>query len=592
MSTVSRTLGFILTAEFLFGAASFAGCGSSPNGSSSDAGADVATGAPTPEAGSPADATLGDSGDAGGTTDTGAGPVEDTGTPDVGSLVDTGVDAGPGGGSWIDATSTLNDAGVLGAICPPVDAAAFKEAPHAPLPAMAYDDGGVLTAPQIVTFTFPETPSAAALQAFGAGVVQSPWFAQVTADYCEGEGGACIVPGPAGVSISLDAGAAPVFSDPIGATGVPTSGVDLPKFVNDQIGAAIAAGILPGVSANAVYTFYFPPTSTVQWVDGDGGVLETSCTSFGGYHWTGQYTDGTPIVHAVVVDCGDGTAADDLDWYTTAASHELIEATTDPYPSTGWYVDLESNAAWRDYPWSLTGGYFGETGDNCTDMSGTGLDVWTLDGGAQVQRIWSTSQAALGHNPCIPVPAGEAYYQASTDMAVYVAKPGVPFTIDVSVFSDAPRGSWRLDARDWTYNLAVDPNQVKSYLQLDFQGGVVNDAGTSDYLCANNGTSAKVTATLLADPATDGNLSYPFTEGAIVSADVAQTQTVVYMGQSYPVFPYHWWPFLVMTQAVADEYGISSGASSGLPIPLEHVRLPSRRRLPAFSPGRRVRPVR
>jgi hypothetical protein len=432
---------------------------------------------------------------------------------------------------------------------------------------MEYGGGGVLTSPQIITFTFKDTLNTSALDSLGKSLIQSPWFADVSKDYCEGDGGTCITAGPAGKSIAINANAAPLYNDDPGSTNfLPDAGVIIPEFVNQQIAAAITAGHLSAPDANAIYTFYFPPSSTIEFADKTTGVGAASCTAFGGYHASTTYTDGTtPITYAILPDCGDGGTAD-LNEVTLAASHEVIEATTDPYNGTGWYLDTTSNAnSGRDAPWQFTGGYFGEVGDNCVDMSGTGMDEWPLDGGAIVQRTWSTSAAALGHNPCVPVPAGDVYYQTTTDFAIYVATPGVPFTINVSAFSDGTRDSWRLDARDWTYEVASSSTFDTTYLTYDIVGGVnnVDDAGLSDYLCINNGNQVQIQATLVADPSkANPPLQTPLAVGAMVSADPALTQPVVFGGQTYQVFPYHWWVFLVVTPAVAQQFGIPDGGVS------------------------------
>ncbi len=207
----------------------------------------------------------------------------------------------------------------------------------------------------------------------------------------------------------------------------------------------------------------------------------------------------------------------------------------------------------RNDPWA-TALTYGEVGDNCESLP---LRTWTLDGGNVVQRIWSTSAAAQGHNPCIPVPAGETYYNASTDKALYVASVGQTFTVDVSAFSEEARASWTLEALDYS-------NSNTPYLDLQFVGGVgdADGGGVSSLLCVNNGTTAQIKVTLLADPAADSALQaeeWPEADGVVLSYDVANPikRTTADGGTSVS-YPYQFWPFAVITPATAATLGVTS----------------------------------
>jgi hypothetical protein len=462
---------------------------------------------------------------------------------------------GPGGPS-------TGDGGILGANCPAVDAG-VTEATHAPLPTMAYFGGPILTAPQIVTFTFSTTPGATQLQAFGQTITQTDWFAAVTKDYCI-PGGACITSGPAGLSVDITTAAAATYIDTMGQ-GSATGGTDLEQFMNQEISAAVTAKTIPAPTANSLYAFYFPTTSTI-WMGAvnQGG---QSCRDFGGYHSAMLYTDGkTPIVYAILPDCGDGTAQDDLPGMTIAASHEIVEATTDPNSNgvPAWYLDQPqtadagvTTAQFRNDPWA-TSSQFGEVGDNCESIQDS---IWPLDdAGTLVQRIWSSSAAALGHNPCVPVPKGEAYYNASTDKALYVANVGDTFTVDVSAFSDLPRASWRLDAVDQTPTQMGTPGNPMPYLKLEFVNGATGSDGISSLVCVNNGSTGQIKVTLLADPTQDMSLvqgeEWPEADGVVYSADITRAQVnPLPDGGTYVTFPYQFWAFGVITPATAAMIG-------------------------------------
>jgi hypothetical protein len=471
-------------------------------------------------------------------------------TPLDASRIDSAADAG------LDATAPTSDGALFGASCPAFDAAGFVAAAHGSLPTMVYGGGGILAAPQIITFTFPDTPAVATLQAFGETLTQTPWFAAVTKDYCLNDGGTCAHAGSPGIGVAMDAAAASTYVDTYG--GPPSStGADLDSFVVAQIAGAVTAGTIPAPAANpnGLYAFYFPPESTIFQGSTHGG---KSCDAFGAYHGSIPYSDGTPIAYAIMPDCPTGDPTADVADMVFAAGHEFAEATTDPYPVTGWYLDEwfgappvnPSAPQIRNDPWTTTLLY-GEVADNCEALPIS----WTLDSGLLVPRIWSTSAAASGQNPCVPVPPGESYYNASTDKALYVADVGSTFTIDVSVFADQPRPSWRLDALDYT------PNPAKRYLQLEFVDGADAGDGVSRLLCVNNGTTAQLRVTLLADPGADAVLAqhdaWPEADGVIVSADVANAYVVPLPdGGAVTEFPWQYWAFAVVTPAVARTIGL------------------------------------
>jgi hypothetical protein len=522
--------------------------GSSNNGPPGSTGPDGST--PVMDGGSQptADGSKGNNGDS--ATPTDAGHVSDTGP------------------------TTMNDSGVFGASCPPVDPTGFAEGPHGPLPTVVYQGGAVLTAPQIITFTFPTTRGISTLQSFGQTVTASPWFAEVMKDYCVADGGPCIGAGAAGVSVAISTAAAPLYIDMMGQ-GTATGGVDLDSFINQQIAAAVAAKTIPAPGPNSLYAFYFPTTSTITMGEPDAGG-GASCSAFGGYHSNITYTDGTTqIVYAIMPDCDSGDPVADLQNVTVAASHEIAEAATDPHVGTneiGWYLDqafvLDAGVTvpqLRNEPWANADS-FGEVGDNCESLL---FQTWPLDSGVQVQRIWSPSAASAGHNPCVPVPAGESYYNTSTDKVLYVADVGTSFTVDVTGFSDVSRPSWRLDGFDVTATQQQDgQGNPLPYLKLEFVNEPDAGDGVAHFLCMNNKTQAQLKVTLLADPAQDpslnptlgGSQTWPEADGIIYSADVANAfpQPLPDGGTSYQ-FPYQPWPFAVVTPAIAKSIGVGDG---------------------------------
>jgi hypothetical protein len=487
----------------------------------------------------------------------------DSGVPDV-SVEDTG--APMDSGTSKDSTATSDGS------CAPAPTGPFTEATHGPLPTMAYFGGGIMTAPEVISFTFSNMPHAAEIQAFGQNITHTDWFAAVSKDYCVPDGGPCVQPGPLGISVPMPMAAdATYVDDPGGST---SGGTDLEAFIGQQIAAAVAAKTISEPTPNSLYVFYFPPTTTI-WL-GPVNQGTPTCQGVGGYHSALAYGDaGTPIAYAVVPYCDYPNAPDEVDYqqFTLAASHEVIEAVTDPMNNVdgqpAWILDtpMAPDAAvttneFRNDPWLDL--QFQEVGDNCESLL---LDFWNLDdAGTIVQRIWSTSAASAGHNPCIPVPAGESYYNVSTDKAIYVANVGDTFTVDLSAFSDVARPSWLVQAIDATPTQtpsAGNPNAPLPYLNLEFVGGTpADDAGDPTTLtCVNNGSKAQLKVTLLADPDNDTSLQYqqewPEADGIINSFDLADPQT--YPGPDggpMVAYPYQFWPFAVVTPATAAAVGI------------------------------------
>ncbi len=93
--------------------------------------------------------------------------------------------------------------------------------------------------------------------------------------------------------------------------------------------------------------------------------MSVSCTDFGGYHGDIPLSTTEFVAYAVVPRCPNfGPTITGLDAITGPASHELAEATTDPFPSDNpAFVTVDSKHSY----WSrLLGG--GEVGDMCAQQ--------------------------------------------------------------------------------------------------------------------------------------------------------------------------------------------------------------------------------
>jgi hypothetical protein len=207
--------------------------------------------------------------------------------------------------------------------------------------------------------------------------------------------------------------------------------------------AGVADAGLPTPSGNSIYGLFYPAGTQVT-LDGGNNTYHLSTT-----------VGSTTIVYAVIpyssVDAGAATST-----VTAAASHEIAEAATDPFPLTMpafGYVDLLYLAWTRRAPASAIQT---ELADMCEGFSDA--DYQPSDFPFPLQHIFSNSAAAAGHNPCQPRAAGEAYFVAipepsDTDstpagnLPEIHAEVGVPKRVAIHVTSDLPTtGPWQLGA--------------------------------------------------------------------------------------------------------------------------------------------------
>lgn len=425
-----------------------------------------------------------------------------------GSVMPDGGQHKDSGGGGMDAG---HDSGPMQQ-CTPMNGmlSAGYPAMHGPLPQVGYQGGGVLTAPEVVTVTFPGDSMAQQLEAFGDGILQTCWWDTVRAGYCEANGMNCVGRGvvPMKPHVELTAAAAASYTD--SSQGGASS---LQQFIQQQV----SNGTFPAPDANTIYTLYFPSGTSIS-LDG-----AQSCVNggFGGYHNSTTVTppggSNTVVSYAVVPRC-----TNTLGEITFAASHELSEASTDPHVGQnqiGYYISQTN----LDYlPWALLGG--GEIGDLCVDPTGANQDQTTATLGNNtwtVQRIWSNGNAAASLDPCVPMPSSEVYFNLAPEaghgtlqMAV-----GSTQTFTATAFSTGPMAAWTIEGLDAA--------------QLQGQTPIVQvslSAGT-----AKNGDSVTVTVKLNSTPPPYPGTNFSAEPYFLVSA----------VSQQGPI---HLWPMLVVGQ--------------------------------------------
>ena len=281
-------------------------------------------------------------------------------------------------------------------------------APHPPLPTLVNVAGGpVLATPKVFLIFYPgyqyEQEIISMAQTFG---VTPQWAAETT------EYGA----GPleyAGMVELSGADATPPGT--IAAT-------DITTFLSTRL----ANGDFGTPDVNTIYSIFYPETTSITIPNGPGQGNSSSCQEFGGYHddMSVTYTRGGPppatdggtdagpgvdsgpgvqltanFAYAVLPTCSSFPPLSGLAAVTGPVSHEWLEATTDPFPST----DNGANEAYAaldndHFAWVLYYQGNAEAGDLCVEES----NAFYVPSGYDftVQRTWSNALAMASHDPC------------------------------------------------------------------------------------------------------------------------------------------------------------------------------------------------
>ena len=320
-------------------------------------------------------------------------------------------------------------------------------APHPALPELVNLAGGkVLATPKLYLVVFPGYEHTAALQSFAQAIGTSAYWTTTTKEY--------------GVGAIEYAGTKELTGETAPAKIADTE-------VQTFIAGKIASGDLGTPDPNTLYAIFYPATTSIT-SSGGGVGGGSSCTSFGGYHSdvavsVSGKTDN--YAFAVLPTCPSFGGLSGIDALTGAASHELVEAVTDPFPSTKNGAESAYSSVDSDhFIWVVSGGGT-ESGDLCVPEADAFQKIPDL--GFTVQRTWSNAAAKLGHDPCVPA-TKDPYFQSAPVLSQAVtftlpasfggsdvATKGVTIpvgqskTIEVDLFSDAATsGPWTVSAED------------------------------------------------------------------------------------------------------------------------------------------------
>jgi hypothetical protein len=295
-------------------------------------------------------------------------------------------------------------------------------AAHPPIP-LAADQGRhlVLSALRLVTITFAGDGARDQRRAFDDEIVTGDWWRTVTRGYGIGAGkGGLYVELPdtvSGKTIAYDKDIAPMLQQII----------DAGQVVPD---------------ASTMFLIYLPAAASITVG------TDKSCEVFGAFHYSTEVNvSGAPhdVAYAVIADCG-------RDDFASSASHEIIEASTDPFvhnDANGIVVPGSVTHYLYDDAWAGTGSG-GEVADVCAGRGPATAGAYT------VVKSWVNAAAQESKDPCQPSEPGKLFFGAAipTEVVHIDADPqkrtdphdssgyvvlarGATKTLEVSVFSEA-----------------------------------------------------------------------------------------------------------------------------------------------------------
>jgi hypothetical protein len=228
------------------------------------------------------------------------------------------------------------------------------------------------------------------------------------------------------------------IGDAIAATAVHLTEAAPDAITDSQIEAWLAQQIVSNTleppTSNSIYVLFYPSGTTIT----QGG--ETSCDSFGGYHTNITLPDGTLVAYAAIPRCDSFQGLSTLAGTTGAASHEIIEASTDPYNKENpAYEGLDdAHSAYAFF-------FGGEDADLCAQEPDAFFQP--ADFPFTVQRNWSNRAAKTG-SPCLPRssdPFFTAVPRLTDDVDLFgtktrgvVVPSGTSKQLDVELFSESP----------------------------------------------------------------------------------------------------------------------------------------------------------
>jgi hypothetical protein len=284
------------------------------------------------------------------------------------------------------------------------------------LPRVAYRGGSFLRNPRLVTITFQGDDPAlvARLEHFADTITRSPWWQTVVEGYCTPSGD-CIGTGQPGIHVQLDA-----------LPGTTIHAVDIAALLAREA----QAGRLGVIDQNTLLLVYLPLGVTLT----DAFVPRYCAGGPRALHRALSLGE-KRVAYAVLPRCSDEAAL------TASASHEILEATTNPDPARRGFAFEQSSAT------------LGFTASGVEPVDPCGLIMmdqhWIQASGFTVQRAWSNRAVAQGQDPCVPAPSTSPYVALVPEQpTVRLRKVGDSVTLTLRAVSDRTVSSWAVSAID------------------------------------------------------------------------------------------------------------------------------------------------
>jgi len=341
---------------------------------------------------------------------------------------------------------------------------AFVEGAHAAVPQVVNLGGSVLTNPKVLAITYQSDTNVGTVTGYLnelTGVAAGYWNA-TTSEY--GVGPLAIVP-------------------------MQSQSVTPASLTDSQVQAMInsnTTGTSPAWGAPDPSTVYM--VVVPQGTGFDDGSMSLCCQDYSGYH-DSMSIGGTTVAYAIICECpgfdyqGE-TVTDEL---TATMSHELIEASTDPY--------VESNVAWGQTDddhaaWTIWNG--GEVSDMCEYNTNF---AYRPPGAQYVgQKSWSNAAALAGNDPCVPADP-IAYGAVAPNITTNgTLQYGGPWVTKAANIMKGTMGT--VDVQAYTSGPMATPFTIVPYdYASDWSGGTRLLTLSLDSASANNGDTRHLTIT-------------------------------------------------------------------------------------------------
>jgi hypothetical protein len=337
----------------------------------------------------------------------------------------------------------------------------FEEAPHPAVAQVVSGGGHVLAHPRVMTISWSTDPRGPILDQLAQELTQTSYWAATTSEYGVG---------PLTVATPVH------LTDAIPMMYTDTEFTNL--IVQNTTGTNPPWG---PPDTNTIYIIAIPPEVTFD----DQGAQ--CCGAYGGYH-SETRVNGVRVPYAIACACAgfNGKETTDVTDLTVSASHELIEAATDPYVMS---QPAFSGADDDHAVWTLITS--GEVGDMCE--FNTDANIIPADGQLMVQRTWSNLAAAAGQNPCVP--STGTYYGVEPVLPDTGSLPGFGGATKTKVVKIAKDTTGTIDLPLFTSNISGPFNVIVYDGIYQYFGGDKLLQMKLDRSTGNNGDVLKLSIT-------------------------------------------------------------------------------------------------